>query len=1117
MPQVGLAISALATAFTSSAIGTFLTTTILGQLLTSVALSALSQALQSKPKAAGLRTSSTGAGAGNPVSFVMGQYATGGVASSPAMSHGDDGKTPNAFLTYVIDLGDIAGMVLDDMIIDGESITTSLGTDPDFPLYGRRILGDYADYAWVKYYNGSQTTADAGLVAKYGTYPERPWLTDMIGRGLCYAVCTFRYNREIYNNLPTCLFVVSGIPLYDPRKDTTVGGSGAQRWANRATWSPSNNPMVMIYNILRGVTLGDGTVWGGDAEAADLPLDNWFAAMNVCDVAVTVSGGTEPRYRAGVEVGVDDEPASVIEELLKSCSGQIVDMGGTWKVRAGGSGLPVYFMFDDDVIVSSPDDFSPFPGLDQTYNGVSASYPDPRALWQTQESPPRYSATYEAEDGGRRLVAALRLPTVPYPKQVQRLQKALLKDHRRMRRHSLTLPPSAAIIEPLDVVSWTSASNGYISKIFEVGGVTDSGQMLLQQLSMRERNPNDYDFDVADELPSSPAPGKKIRPAAQAVPGWAVTALTINDAGGNPRRPAIKISWTGVGQDDVEALEWEVRRAGTVEVVNSGSTHKVEQSQRVITGSILPATSYEVRGRFVMKRRRLWTSWVGVTTANVKIPKVDLSVEVIDYMSETALLAGIKPVSTLPASGDKIDQIVMKIPEGVLYRWNGTAWTRTLFGGIKPGDIDIASFAAGIRPTELFASLPATGNFNGRIVYRTSDKSLWRHDGTLWINTNAADQIVGELVAGQIAAGAISARELAANAVTVTNLAVSDFTNLIGNADFETDGAVSNEGWILQNGASIGAAPANAVGTYGLIFPATVNARAISAKFIPCKPDDEFYAYASVRASGPSPGSFTARVGGYFYDKTGAYLSARVADTVNITASYIDAEHTMVAPASAAYARFFVERPVAGTNAGYVERPQFKRRNNGTLIVDGTLKARHMATETIISNVAQLGTAVVTTAAIGDLQVNTLKIANNAVSTIVRSFDNTPAYIVKSTTETTGISTGMGPAVSIARTSGLVTRVDWSGVINPITSDSAKLAQVRIGIFRSKSGVLTNVAEAYLSSSNKRDTYVNINFVDADTSGGTVTYFTVWESTYHPDNVNCNLIRQILEASQFKK
>ena len=371
MPAIATAISAAATAFSASGVGVFLTQHVVGRLISAAVLSSLARALTPKAQSPGIVTEYTQTGATSPLSFVLGTYATAGDAVCPPMSHGTAGKTPNAYRNYVITLGDIDRMAVTGYLINGERVTLGTVAHPD---YGLPVLGKYEGYAWLKVLDGTQTVADPMLIAKYGAAAERPWQADMIGTGVTMCICTFRLNRELFSSDPTVLFEISGIPLYDPRLDSTVGGSGAQRWTNRATWAPTNNPFVQIYNVMRGITIPGLGVWGGEAAAEDLPLSNWFACMNACDASVTHDTGVvEPAFRSGIEVKVDVEPATIIMELLKACTGQLAEVGGVWKGRVGAPGLPVYFLTDSDIIVTKGGSRDPHKPIKDRFNAVMAT------------------------------------------------------------------------------------------------------------------------------------------------------------------------------------------------------------------------------------------------------------------------------------------------------------------------------------------------------------------------------------------------------------------------------------------------------------------------------------------------------------------------------------------------------------------------------------------------------------------------------------------------------------------------------------------------------------------------------------------------------------------------
>ena len=669
---IGTAISGALAPIMASKLGAFLVKTV-----ASMVLSKLAQAMNRKsaPRAPGIQTDVTTSGGTTPQKFIVGRYATGGQLIAPPMSYGDPGHTPRAWLIYPIALSVVPGCTMQRVIIDDEYMTWAGSAGPS---WGVPATGDMSGFVWVDYEDGSQTTAHPDLLANFASDPDRPWLADMVGPGTCYAVLRFKYNRERFNSLPSVRFEMLGIPLYDPRADSSVGGSGPQRWSNRATWTQSQNPAVIIYNIMRGIDVGAGMIWGGECAAEDLPLANWFAAMNECDLPVTrAAGGTEPQYRAGLEIALSDEPADVIEELMKCCSGSMVEIGGIWKIRVGAPALPSYYITDDDVVVSREQEFDQFPGIGGTVNGITATYPDPQSLWESHEAPPRYNPTWETADGGRRLVANLDLPACPYNGQVQRLMASLVADHRRFRAHKLALPPEALELEPLETIGWTSARYGYAAKTFEITALTDSLTTLIQGLSLRERDAGDYDWSPSDELPSDPAKTGVTLPAPRSVPGFAVTPDAILDATGTQRRPAILISWDPAQAIDARGILWEARVSGTLGPKLSGSSMSIEAGQLRITDGLLAGTDYEVRACLILDRPVIWTAWAAVTTFGVYISDPDFGPGGVSAWFEAAGLSVPRPVAVLPAAGPTrfVGELVVLTTDFKIYRWTGTDWT----------------------------------------------------------------------------------------------------------------------------------------------------------------------------------------------------------------------------------------------------------------------------------------------------------------------------------------------------------------------------------------------------------------------------------------------------------
>ncbi|SMO98934.1 Putative phage tail protein, partial [Thalassovita litoralis] len=480
---------------TATAIASFVT-----RALTAVVTTLANQMLQKKVgiNDRGIQTEQTTTGDVTPQKFVVGRYAVEGHAVAPAYSHGKN----NRYLTYIIEVSNLPVVGLSERVaINGN--WTAIDTTPanQHAEYGSPLTGlqnEGEDRGWIRFYDGTQATADAMLVDKYSTHPNRPWTTDHVLEGSAYAVLTFLFDREVFSGLPSVRFEIDGIRLYDPREDSTVGGSGVQRWSNPATWTFTKNPQVINYNILRGITLATGDVYGGQVPASDLPLDSWFAAMNECDELI----GDRVQFEAGFEIDVSIEPLQIITEMNRASFAQISEFGGIFRPRVGAPASPVLSLTDGDILITRAADLTPFPGLAKTNNAITGTYVEPNDLYQGRSSDPIYNTTWEADDGGRRLTMDMGLPAVVNKSQCQHLLNSYVRDNRRFITHRLPLPPSFAALEPLDTISWTSAQNGYTSKVFEVVEIEDQLTTLVQMVVVREREAGDVAWSSGQDVPS---------------------------------------------------------------------------------------------------------------------------------------------------------------------------------------------------------------------------------------------------------------------------------------------------------------------------------------------------------------------------------------------------------------------------------------------------------------------------------------------------------------------------------------------------------------------------------------------------------------------------------------
>lgn len=631
---VGKAIAGFAA---SSALGSFLVG-IGKSLVVGLLQQALGKLTQKKPKKqepVGV-VLETQTGDDLPLSFVVGSRGTAGKLKYWG-TWGHEGETANAYYVGVFEVGSLpsyagprglsslwvgtefASVLWEEQVEDGRGA----------PIAEYRYAG--TDYCWVKYLDGSQTTADAYLREKFGSIADRPWTETMVGRGKQLVILTCRYNTELFSGAPDIIAEPHPLRFYDPRRDSSVGGSGPHRWEDQSTWEPSYNNAIVIYNIVRGIRdQGGQWVYGGqNLSAYRWPISNIMAAANECDRVID----GRPQYRCGAEISVADEPLDVIDALRLGCNGRFILSGGVVKLLVGAPGAAVWSFTDEMVIVSREQELDPWPSLSDTHNTITASYPDRDSRWGMKDAP-EYSVEAYVDADRRWLTHPVPFRAVPYGEQVQALQKTIIEDGRRFRVHDFTLPPAARLLEVGDVISWTSSRNFYSDKLFIIEKIVRL-RGSLQRVVIKELDPTDYD---PPEFVVPPVTGwlGRIEVPTQPMTGWSVEPAVVTDAGGVPRRPAIRIS-CAPGLDDV-AKVWvkvRVKETGAIVFDSDANAYASPYAWLISGGWMLPATDYEAQGRYIpySSRQTDWSEWLSVTTPDLRLSYADLAADILSALA----------------------------------------------------------------------------------------------------------------------------------------------------------------------------------------------------------------------------------------------------------------------------------------------------------------------------------------------------------------------------------------------------------------------------------------------------------------------------------------------------
>jgi hypothetical protein len=153
------------------------------------------------------------------------------------------------------------------------------------------------------------------------------------------------------NSIPEFRFLVKGRKVYDPRLDSTNGGSGSHRLATPSTWAWSENDVLCLCDFARGVKVNSVNVAGGWAADARFDWANVIAEANVCDENVTLAaGGAQKRYTCDVLLDPRQAPSDLKRHFELAMAGDFIVSDAKWRFFAGAYRTPTLSL-DDSLFI----------------------------------------------------------------------------------------------------------------------------------------------------------------------------------------------------------------------------------------------------------------------------------------------------------------------------------------------------------------------------------------------------------------------------------------------------------------------------------------------------------------------------------------------------------------------------------------------------------------------------------------------------------------------------------------------------------------------------------------------------------------------------------------------
>jgi hypothetical protein len=213
-----------------------------------------------------------------PRRIIYGKMKVGGMHVIPPLTSGNNNDYLHLALAIaghpITGFGDA---YLGQVRIANGDIAAVTGTVNDGLVSNAITNNGYQGKVWIRRYNGSQTNVDYILNTTFTV-----WDSNHKGQGIPYMAVQYQYDQKVFaSGLPEPSVIVLGKAVYDPRLDSTNGGSGSQRYNTPSTWAYSTNPALCLRDYLTSA-LG--------LSAPQTAIDDSLvaAAANICDQTVTV-------------------------------------------------------------------------------------------------------------------------------------------------------------------------------------------------------------------------------------------------------------------------------------------------------------------------------------------------------------------------------------------------------------------------------------------------------------------------------------------------------------------------------------------------------------------------------------------------------------------------------------------------------------------------------------------------------------------------------------------------------------------------------------------------------------------------------------------------------------
>jgi hypothetical protein len=333
------------------------------------------------------------------------------------------------------------------------------------------------------------------------------WTSDHKLSGIAYLALRFKWNSDAFNGMPEVRVTLKGKKIYDPRLDTTKGGSGSHRQDTASTWAYSANSSLILLDYLRNTRYGKGL----PNDAFETNYDSFKTSANTCDTQVTpyTSASTINLFETNAVLDSEKKVIDNVRELLVPMRAIFNYTQGKYKIIIEGSGASQLLLTKDNVVSEVKLQGE---SKSEKYNRVIGTFSNPEKDYQSDTvSYPPFSdahlasadrhATMLTEDNETLLERTVDMIQVTSPYQAEEICESILKRSRNNLKAEVTVTAEGLNLSIGDVVTATYDTASFVAKPFRVMSLSINSDSTVT-LGLEEHDDEFYDYENKLEAPA---------------------------------------------------------------------------------------------------------------------------------------------------------------------------------------------------------------------------------------------------------------------------------------------------------------------------------------------------------------------------------------------------------------------------------------------------------------------------------------------------------------------------------------------------------------------------------------------------------------------------------------